>query len=193
MQRRTGTFSIGLAAFVALTLASTGASAHPGDGVGAGFLHPFTGLDHVLAMLAVGLWAGLASRATRIAAPAAFAGAMIVGAVLAMAGVAVPAIEQGIAASLVVFGLLAVLALRLGPAAGAAAVGAFALFHGAAHGAEMGGVPTVTYIAGFTAATLAIQLSGIGLARLLSRAKAEIVVRVAGGTTAVTGLAVAFG
>lgn len=142
-------------------------------------------------MLAVGLWAGLASRATRIAVPAAFAVAMVIGAALTVGGLVLPAIESGIAVSLVVFGLLAVTALKLGPAAGAVLVGTFALFHGAAHGAEIGGAMALSFVAGITAATVVLQLAGVGLATALRRAKAEMVVRLAGGATAAAGVALA--
>ena len=190
MTRKTGIFTFVL---IAAAMASTAVQAHPGAGAGAGFVHPFGGIDHILALLAVGLWAGLSKGATRVAVPAAFLAAMIAGAALAMSGIRLPGIETGIAVSLVVFGLLVVAALRLGPAAGAAVAAGFALFHGAAHGAEMAGAGALVYIAGFSAATLAIQLSGIGLATLLSRVRAAAVARAAGAVTAVSGLALALG
>ncbi len=174
----------------AIVAATTASHAHPVSGAGAGFLHPMGGLDHVLTMLAVGLWAGMSGRTVRIAAPAAFAVAMVGGALLAM-GVALPGIEAGIAASLVVFGLLAAAALRLGPAAGAAIVGAFALFHGAAHGAEMAGTSALTFIVGFTAATVVLQLMGVGLGVLAVRIRETAFVRAAGLAIAATGVAYA--
>jgi urease accessory protein len=182
---------IAVTATIAVVAATAASHAHPVSGAGAGFLHPMGGLDHVLAMLAVGLWAGMSGRAVRIAAPAAFAIAMIAGALLAMGGIALPGIEAGIAASLVVFGLLAAAALRLGPAAGAAIVGAFALFHGAAHGAEMAGASALTFIAGFTAATVVLQLTGVGLGVLAVRIRETAFVRAAGVATAAAGIAYA--
>jgi urease accessory protein len=186
MTTRTGIFSIAL---LAAATATTAAGAH--SGAGAGLIHPFTGADHVLAMLAVGLWAGLSGGRARVAVPAAFAVLMVAGALLAIAGVALPGIEAGIAASVVVFGLLAATALRLNVWAGAGIAGAFALFHGAAHGAEMGAASALTFIAGFVAATLVLQLSGVAAADLLRRARAEFVVRAAGGAAAAAGLAIA--
>lgn len=189
MIRNSARFAV--TATIAVVAASAAAQAHPVSGAGAGFLHPLGGLDHVLAMLAVGLWAGMSGRAVRVAAPAAFAVAMIAGALLAMGGIALPGIEAGIAASLVVFGLLAAVALRLGPAAGAAIVGAFALFHGAAHGAELAGASALTFIAGFTAATVALQLTGVGLGVLAVRIRETALVRAAGLATAAAGIAYA--
>ncbi len=182
---------IAVTALFAIVAATTASHAHPVSGAGAGFLHPMGGLDHVLTMLAVGLWAGMSGRTVRIVAPAAFAVAMIGGALLAMGGIALPGIETGIAASLVVFGLLAAAALRLGPAAGAAIVGAFALFHGAAHGAEMSGTSALTFIVGFTAATVVLQLMGVGLGVLAVRIRETAFVRAAGIAIAATGVAYA--
>jgi len=123
------------------TLIPTLARAHPGHGVeiggiGWGLAHPFTGLDHVLAMIAVGLWASQIGGKARWLVPAAFVSVMGAGFLLAMAGFALPYVEPAILASVMGLGLLVALAVRL-PAAGAAGVvGIFALFHGHAHGAE---------------------------------------------------------
>ena len=102
-----------------------------------GFTHPFTGLDHMLAMVAVGLWAGLNGGRALWAWPAAFVGVMVLGGALGIAGVAVPMVEPGILASVVVLGLLVLAAAQLPVAAGAVLVAAFALLHGHAHGAEL--------------------------------------------------------
>ena len=104
-----------------------------------GFKHPFTGLDHMLAMVAVGLWAGLNGGRALWAWPVAFVGVMVLGGALGISGFAVPMVEAGILASVVVLGLLVLAAAKLPVAAGAILVAAFALLHGHAHGAELPG------------------------------------------------------
>jgi urease accessory protein len=149
--------------------ASLAASAHVGaDGDGhhgflAGFSHPFFGLDHLAAMLAVGLWSALAVR--RIwAAPLAFALTLLAGALLAQAGLSFPAVEPMIAASLLVVGLLLALRARLGAPTAAALVAVFALFHGAAHGNELTGAPA---LAGMVLGTALLHGAGLLLGRWL--------------------------
>jgi urease accessory protein len=139
--------------------------AHPGHGVGlgAGFAHPFGGLDHVLAMVAVGLWAAqLGGRALWLV-PAGFVVAMLAGAALGWAGIGVIPAEAGILASVLLLGLLVAFAVRLPLALGLVVVGAFALCHGHAHGAELpAGADALAFAAGFAAATA--LLHGLGVA-----------------------------
>jgi urease accessory protein len=148
--------------------ASLAASAHVGEhgghhGFMAGFSHPFFGLDHLAAMLAVGVWSALAVR--RIwAAPLAFALTLLAGALLAQAGLSFPAVEPMIAASLLVVGLLLALRARLGAATAAALVAVFALFHGAAHGNELTGTPALT---GMVLGTALLHGAGLLLGRWL--------------------------
>lgn len=149
--------------------ASLAASAHVSADGGAhhgflaGFSHPFFGLDHLAAMLAVGVWSALAVR--RIwAAPLAFALTLLAGALLAQAGVSFPAVEPMIAASLLVVGLLLTLRARLGALAAAALVAVFALFHGAAHGNELTGAPA---LAGMVLGTAVLHGVGLLLGRWL--------------------------
>ncbi|RMD69375.1 MAG: protein hupE [Gammaproteobacteria bacterium] len=108
------------------------AHAHVGAGIDP-FLHPFTGMDHLLAALAVGLWGG---QQRRLAIPATFLAAMALGMLLGNMGMPLPLVEPGIALSVLALGLFAALALPL-TSAGMAAVALFALFHGHAHGTEM--------------------------------------------------------
>ena len=115
----------------------TGGPAHGHDFL-SGFVHPLSGLDHLAAMLAVGLWSGLALRRAW-QAPLAFVLLMLLGAVAARAGLELPLQEPMIAASVLCLGLLAALRLRLAPLLAAALVGGFAFFHGLAHGAELDG------------------------------------------------------
>lgn len=179
-----------IAAVLLLALAAP-AFAHPGHGTGleAGLIHPFTGIDHMLAMLAVGLWAAQQRSARALwAVPLAFVASMAVGAVAGRLGLQLPAVEAGIAASLLVLGLLVAGALRLPTAAAMGLVGVFALFHGWAHGAEMpaqagwGG-----FALGFVVATASLHALGVGLG-LLARRHGGLLLRAGGVGVAVAGL-----
>ena len=126
-----------------------------------GFKHPWTGLDHMLAMVAVGLWAGLNGGRALWAWPAAFVGVMVAGGALGIAGIPVPMVEPGILASVIVLGLLVLAAARLPVALGAALVAVFALLHGHAHGAELPAqAAAATYAAGFALATALLHAPG---------------------------------
>jgi urease accessory protein len=141
----------------ALAMAHVGSDGAAHHGFAAGFSHPFTGIDHLLAMLLIGLWSATLTRRWWVA-PLAFVAMLLVGALLASAGLALPAVEPVIALSLVLLGAL--LAARTAwPAAAMAAVAAlFALFHGAAHGTELQGMEA---LAGMVLATA--LLHGVGL------------------------------
>lgn len=152
-------------AAVVLALASGPAAAHgldaAGGGFAAGFGHPLLGLDHLLAMIAVGLWASQLGGRGLWQVPAAFVVMLAVGAGLALAGVPLPAVEPGIMASLLVLGLLVAFAVRLPTAAGMALVALFALCHGHAHGAEMPAAASAwLYGGGFVLATAALHATG---------------------------------
>ena len=155
---------------LALTAVSFSAFAHVGDahdhgGFLTGFLHPITGLDHLAAMLAVGVWSAMTT--TRIwAAPLVFALTLLAGALLAQAGIAFPAIEPMIAASMLVVGLLLAARVQLPAAIGAVLVGAFALFHGAAHGQELSGASALL---GMVFGTALLHVAGMGLGLALKR------------------------
>lgn len=134
---------------------------HLGQPVGflAGLVHPFTGLDHLGAMLAVGVWS--AGNARRVwLAPVVFALCLLIGALATAHGLKVPGVEPMIALSLLAFGLLLAGRAVLGPAAAAMTVGGFALFHGAAHGAELGAGAA---LAGMVVATLALHAGGVAI------------------------------
>lgn len=150
-----------------LTLAPSLAMAHPGadhvHGAVQGFLHPFGGLDHLLAMIAVGMFAAqLGGRALWIV-PAAFVGTMAAAGALGMSGVPVPHVEIGIALSVVALGAAVALRLHVPTLLAATLAGIFALFHGYAHGAEMPATMSgLAYGAGFVAATALLHAIGIG-------------------------------
>ncbi len=152
--------------FAALLLASP-AIAHTGLGLQTsflfGFLHPISGLDHVLAMLLVGLLAVVLGGKAVWRLPMTFVGMMAMGGFLGLAGIAMPYVETGIALSVVMFGGLVTYGRRVPAAAALAVVGAFAVFHGQAHGAEISEAEAVLpYVSGFLAATG--MLHGIGIA-----------------------------
>ncbi|MBP0614061.1 HupE/UreJ family protein [Jiella mangrovi] len=155
----------------------------------AGLSHPLTGIDHIVVMLLVGLWAATFKGATRFAIPAAFVGMMLVGFALAMAGVSLPFVEPTIMASLVAVGLLVALSVRV-PAFGAAAiVGVFAVFHGHAHGSELGGAAAFDYACGFALATAALHGVGLWLGSAAVRHAQPVAIRAAGLAGAAAGLA----
>jgi urease accessory protein len=134
-------------------------------GFGAGFMHPLFGADHLLAMVAVGIWAAMSGgRALRVAL-ASFTGTMLLGYVLGISGVAVPYVEPMIAASVLALGLLIVSGSKAGAPASVLLIAVFALFHGVAHGAE---VPllgtTLAYAAGFACASVLLQACGAVMA-----------------------------
>ena len=161
-----------LALALSLMLLANEALAHPGHGAhssfASGFFHPMLGLDHVIAMLAVGLWAARLGGAAVWALPVVFPFVMALGAVLATMGVALPAVEAGIALSGVVLGLIIVMALRAPVGVAAAIVALFAVFHGHAHGTEApGDVGVLGYAFGFVAGTGLLHMAGIGLAGLM--------------------------
>lgn len=136
-----------------------------GDGFGSGLLHPFTGLDHLLAMLAVGLWAAQAGGRNILVVPATFIVAMSLGAAVAITGAALPFADGGIAASVLVLGLLLVFAVRVSWQWAIPVITLCALFHGYAHGAS---IPDFSdpahYFAGFLMATAVLHASGVAAA-----------------------------
>jgi len=174
---------------IATLLAAGSAAAHPGhlaEGWGAGFAHPLSGADHALAAIAVGLWAAQLGRRAMLAVPAAFVGAMALGAVAAFAAIELPFVEAGIAVSMLVVGLLVALAVRLPLAAGAALAASFAVLHGYAHGGELPVLASqARYVAGFAGSTLILLAAGVAAGRLMLASD----VRLAGACVAVTGLA----
>ena len=191
--------STGRLAFTIATLAATPALAHIGVGTTSGFVagfeHPMFGLDHLLAMVSVGLWAGMVGGAALWVWPAAFVGVMMIGGVLGMAGLPMPFVEPGILASVIVLGLAVALAVRAPVWLGAVLIGLFALFHGHAHGTEVpetaGGVE---YLAGFALATAILHGVGIALAIGITRTGVStLVIRAIGAGVAVAGVALVAG
>ena len=188
---RLSTLKMGLAALVAAIPAL--ALAHPGHehttSFMTGFMHPMGGLDHLLAMLAIGLWAASLGGRALWAVPTAFVGTMLVGGALAVAGVQVPFIEQGIVLSVILMGALLLGAARFSVVTCAGIAGLFAIFHGAAHGLEMPlNANGAEYALGFAVATALLHVVGIGFGAVIARFQAPIVTRVTGSVIAIAGL-----
>lgn len=186
---------------LALTLAVLAlpgvADAHVGlhaDGTLAGIGHPFSGLDHILAMVAVGFWASTLGGRARWIVPSAFVAVMALGGLMGIYGVTLPMVETGIALTVAVLGLLVAFEVKVPTAAAAVIVGICALFHGYAHGSELPAMAHAGgYVAGFMAATVVLHLLGIGLASLRFGAAGRIVGRAAGAAVALAGAALIAG
>lgn len=172
-----------------LSLIPAAAFAHPGhEGASAftaGLTHPIGGADHLLAMLAVGLLAGAAGGKARLVLPLSFLGAMAAGGFGGALGLALPAVEPMILASVVVFCALLALGLRLPLALMALMVAAFGLFHGNAHGLEAPASGFAAYAAAFTLSTAALHGAGLLIAR------SSLPQRLIGALTAAAGVALA--
>jgi urease accessory protein len=167
----------------AMALAHGGADGGLHHGFVAGLLHPFTGLDHLLAMLAVGLWAGQATRRTW-AAPLAFVNLMLVGALLQLPAALSGAVEPMVAASLVVLGLLLLRRVRWPALAMGGLAGGFALFHGAAHAVELSGGAA---LAGMLCGTLLLQGAGLAMGRWTASRQGPWALQATGGAVASVG------
>jgi urease accessory protein len=149
---------------VAAVLAAPLAWGHDGHEVGSaasGFVHPFTGLDHLLAMVAIGLWTTQLGVRTYWSVPLAFVVAMALGALAGFAGFALPALEPMIAASVEALGLAIAAGFRAPVIAGVTIAALFAVFHGNAHGLEAAGAPIAAYMGGMLAATALLHGAGI--------------------------------
>lgn len=177
---------------VVLAAACAPAAAAHTSSVAGGFVgglaHPVFGLDHVVAMVAVGLWGAFLGAPAIVVLPIVFPLVMAIGGVLGILGVPLPGVEIGIAASAIVLGLMVVFAVRPPLWIAAVLVGAFAIFHGHAHGAELPpGADALAYSAGFVIATGLLHLAGIALGLLTRWPAGSVVVRAAGGLIAGVG------
>ena len=185
----------------ALALLPTAALAHAGHGDTAGmlhgFMHPIGGLDHVLAMVAVGVFAFVLGGRALWLVPLSFVGMMAVGFALGLAGNGLPFVELGIALSSIVIGAAAALGRSMPVAAAMSLVGVFAIFHGHAHGAEMpAGAAGFEYAVGFLLATGLLHLAGIGAAMGVARlvgTYGKPAAQIAGGLFALGGVGVLTG
>lgn len=158
----------------------------------AGLSHPPSGADHMLAMIAVGFWAVQIGSKARWAVPAAFVSLMALGFGLALAGAPLPFVEPGILASVIGLGLLVALAVRVPTTVSAAIVGTFALFHGHAHGGELGSATALSFGLGFVISTALLHAAGVGLG-ILAGGRSPVVTRALGILTAAGGAALVLG
>jgi urease accessory protein len=158
----------------------------------AGVSHPLFGPDHILAMVAVGLWAALLGGRAVWLVPAAFVATMALGFAAALLAVPLPLVEPVIAASVVVIGLLALVALQVPTVAGMGLVGFFAFFHGYAHGGELGSAGALAFCAGFAISTALLHALGIGVGicvgRIAGGPAGRLTTRIAGALTVLGGL-----
>lgn len=182
-----------LLAAIAAVLAPRSALAHtgvnPAHDLLHGLAHPLTGLDHILAMFAVGLWAAQRGGRAIWFVPLTFVLVMTLGAVLGMSGVSMHFVEPGIASSVLVLGVFVATAARLPLSISAVVVGFFALLHGNAHGAETPATASgLTYTLGFVSATIFLHLAGISVGLASHRLHSSQLVRYAGAAIAVCGL-----
>ena len=188
--RRTLRFSL-----LALTAVPV-AHAHPGHGpadLAAGFSHPFTGWDHLLAMVAVGLWAAQAGGRTRWLLPLSVVSAMLVGAAAGIAGLAPAGVDSLIVGSVLILGLLVAGAVSLPPLFGCSLAALAGAFHGLAHGAEMPlQADSIRFLAGMVAGTALLHAAGF-FGGLLAARHSRAIVRFAGVGVAAGGLALLLG
>lgn len=176
--------------FTLLALAvPTLAMAHPGhdvNGLWAGVWHPIGGWDHLLAMVAVGLWAAGFHGKARWLIPASFVAVMSIGFVLGTRSGVMPMMEQGIAASVLVLGLAVAWVRQIPMTAAMTLVGFFALFHGVAHGAELGEHGAISFAIGFILSTALLHAAGLGIGFILH--KNPWLVRLCGSLIGLVGL-----
>lgn len=186
---------------LAVCLVPTTALAHTGVGAASGFthgfMHPLGGLDHLLAMVMVGIFAyQLGGRALWLV-PLTFIAVMALGGFLGVAAIPVPFVEIGIALSVIVLGAVVAFGLKTPVAVAIGVAGLFALFHGHAHGTEMPmDASGAVYGAGFMLATALLHAVGIGIGMLigaLSQTFGKTIYRVAGGIASVAGVALLVG
>jgi urease accessory protein len=174
-------------ALVCPALAHTGLQ--QSNSLAAGIAHPLSGADHILAMVAVGLWGAIAGGRALWVWPLAFVATMLAGFAAATLGLQIPLVEPAIAASIIILGLSIALALRAPIWLGAVMAGLFAFFHGHAHGTESTMVSVIPYAAGFALATAGLHAAGVGAGLLAASSLGKFAVRALGGGIALWGTA----
>jgi urease accessory protein len=180
-----------IAAMIVTAAIASPVWAHTSENVGglsSGLMHPIGGLDHVVAMVAVGLWGGILGKPAIWQLPVVFPVVMALAGALGVMGVPVPGVEMGIAISGIVLGLMVLFMVRAPFAIAATIVGIFAIFHGHAHGTELPEAANpLAYAVGFVVATGLLHLCGIAFGLLLARPAGVVAVRAAGAAIAVVG------
>jgi urease accessory protein len=191
---RTLSRSLSLATIVAFMIVALDgpALAHIGNhsgGLAGGIAHPFSGFDHILAMVAVGLWASQFERSASWLLIATFPPVMAAGALLGASGVALPWVETAIAGSVLVLGALIAFALRPSLVASAVLIALFALVHGYSHGVELPAQGSaLVYGAGFIVSTLALHMIGFAIGTFADHAPVHFVTRSVGAAIAAVGV-----
>lgn len=190
-QRRAGWIQSASAAVLLMSCLPAWAHVDGAAGVGffSGLAHPVLGWDHLLAMVCVGLWGAILGRPLVVLLPVAFPVLMLGGAALGMAGVPLPRVEAGIAASVLGLGLAVSLAWRAPVPAALALVAVFGVVHGHAHGTELpDAADPAAYAAGFLLATGLLHLAGVAIGSLWHTRAGSLVIRGLGSVIAGTGL-----
>lgn len=187
---------------IVICMASTAALVSPAlahtyvgqaNSLASGIAHPLDGTDHVLAMVAVGLWGVLAGGRAIWVWPTAFVATMLAGFVAATLGLQMPLVEPAIWSSIIVLGLCVALAVKAPVWLGAVIVGLFAFFHGQAHGTEATAVTVIPYAVGFALATAWLHAAGIGLGLFAKGSIGKVALRAMGGLAALDGVALMAG
>jgi urease accessory protein len=184
---RTAVLSL-LALMPGMALAHVGhdGGAHHEMGFVEGFLHPLTGADHLIVMLLVGVWSAMNTRQWWLA-PLAFATLLLIGALAGMAGIAIGGTETIVAASLLGLGIMVGVQLKLPALIGAVIIGAFAIFHGLAHGSELS--HSFGALAGMVIATAGLHIAGLGIGWHLTHSSfSQRWSRILGGCATLTGI-----
>ena len=179
--------------FTVVSLLTSSASAHTGTGLAggfvSGFVHPFAGIDHLLAMVSVGLWGAFLGPPLIHVLPVVFPAMMVAGAIMGMFGLPLPPVELGIALSLLVLGGCIALSFRAPVWAASLIVAVFAVFHGYAHGKELpSAADPASFSAGFVFATGLLHVLGIALGLLNGRPHGVVTTRGFGGVIAALGV-----
>ena len=185
-------------ALAVLLAANLPAAAHPGHGPMSGFAagvqHPLSGMDHLLAMIAVGLWAGLCGGRREWLWPATFVSSMVAGGIIGMRAVITMPVEPAILASVMALGLATALSLRAPAVLGGMVIAVFGMAHGYAHGTEMPHTANgLDFAAGFILATATLHITGVMAAAGLRQLRLDPVTRFAGLGIAIAGVTLILG
>ena len=196
--KRTSLFLVAGWTAVALLVTTQSAAAHPGHDSMSGFVtgiqHPLSGIDHFLAMIAVGLWAGLCGGRREWLWPATFVTSMIAGSAIGLYATTTTSVEWAILESVMTLGLATALRLRAPLILGGIVIAAFGFAHGFAHGREMPhSANGLDFAAGFTVATSMLHLVGVSAAATLRRLKIDVVTRFAGIGIVIAGIGLIVG
>ena len=174
-------------AFVSTAFAHTGVG--QATTFASGIAHPLHGADHIITMLAVGIWAVLVGGRAIVVWPTVFVATMLAGFAAATLGLHVPFVEPAILSSVIILGVLIALSVNAPIWLGAVIIGLFAFFHGHVHGTEATAAGLIPYAAGFAVATAALHVAGIALGISATKSFGKLAIRTLGGAAALAGIA----